>query len=172
MKICIARPVVLALLLSASALAAAQTSAKTPPPRLVAAQKETLVLPAGTILPVRVLLTLTTAAAPGPFFRATLASDIHAAGMVAIPHGTPVLGRLAESHQGNRVELSLRLTRIDYHGRHIVISTDTFASSHLRQATIPSGTLVDFALQSPVTVFTTRPAGSVSPLPPVHAHPQ
>ncbi|HTX42619.1 MAG TPA: hypothetical protein VMD25_12365 [Acidobacteriaceae bacterium] len=161
-----------ALLLSAPALAFAHTPAKATPQRLAAAQKETLVLPIGTLLPVRVLRTLTTAAAPNPVFRATLASDIHAAGLVAIPHGTPVYGRLAESHQGNRVQLSLRLTRIDYHGRHIVISTDTFASSHLRQASIASGTLVDFALQSPVTIFTTRPAGSVSPLPPVHSHPQ
>lgn len=165
-------PALTALLLFASALGCAQTSAKTGPPRLVAAQEETLVLPIGTVVPVRVMQSLSTASAPGLVFRATLAADIRAAGVVAIPRGTPVVGHMAESRKGSRAQISLRLTHIDYQGRMIAVSTDTFASSHDRQVRIPSGTLVDFALQSPVTVSTTRPAGSVSPLPPVHAHPQ
>lgn len=164
-------PALTALLFFASAFASAQTPAKAAPPRLLAPQKETLVLPIGTVIPVRLLQSLSTAA-PGGTFRATIAADIHAAGIVAIPRGTPVIGRMTESRDGSRAQLSLQLTRIDYEGRHIVVSTDTFASSHDRQVRIPSQTLMDFALQSPVTVFTTRPAGSISPLPPVHAHPQ
>ena len=164
-------PALTALLLFASALGCAQTSAKTGPPRLVKPQKETLVLPIGTVLPVRVRESLSSTA-PDRIFRATLAADIRAAGIVAIPRGTPVIGHTAESHQGSRAQLSLHLTHIDYEGRQIAVSTDTFASSHERQVRIPSGSLMDFALQSPITVFTTRPVGSLSPEPPVHAHPQ
>jgi hypothetical protein len=160
-----------ALLLVACAPVFSQSSAKSAPDRLIAPQKETLVLPIGTIVPIRVLASLSTAA-PSPTFHATLASDIQAAGMVAIPRGTPVIGSLIESRQGARAQITLRLTRIDYKGHHLVVSTDTLASSHDHQVRIASGTLMDFALQSPLTVAVTRPAGSISPLPPVHTHPQ
>ncbi len=99
-----------------------------PPPPAQPVEK-TLTLSAGTMLPVRIVEDLSSATAtPSMGFHATLAEDVVVANMIAIPQGTPVLGRVADvkdaAHFKGSALLSIELIRIDLPHRHIEIVTD------------------------------------------------
>lgn len=94
--------------------------------------QKTVVLEAGTVIPIRIVEGLDSATSqPDQSFHATLASDLVSDDMVAAPQGTPVLGRVVDARdaahfKGNSL-LSLELTQIDLQGRHIAVVTDTFS---------------------------------------------
>jgi hypothetical protein len=151
---------------------------------------------------------------PGQTFRGTVAGDLIADGMIAIPQGATIVGRVVDAkdaaHFKGSALLSIELTQINAHGRQIAIVTDTFtkegagrgkntatkagggaalgaiigalagggkgaaigavtgggvgagvnAVTRGQQVQIPSETLVNFKLQSPVTVTTSRAVGA------------
>ena len=100
-----------------------------PPPQPVT---RTFTFPAGTVLPVRVDDSLSSATAQvNQSFHATLAADLVRDGNVVIPQGTPVLGRIADAqdaaHFAGSALLSLELTRIDLRDHRLPVVTDTWA---------------------------------------------
>jgi len=106
-----------------------QPSAPPPPPQPVV---RTFTFAAGTVVPVRVDDSLSSASAQvNQSFHATLAADLVRDGHVVIPQGTPVLGRIADAqdaaHFAGSALLSLELTRIDLRDHHLPIVTDTWA---------------------------------------------
>lgn len=111
----------------ASAAPAPPPPVPAPPPVPVA---KTITLPAGTVLSVRTVEDLNSATAqPDQGFHATLAQDLILDNMIAIPQGTPILGRVVDAKdathfKGNSL-LAVELTRIDLHGRHVAVVTDT-----------------------------------------------
>lgn len=187
----------------------------TPPPDQPAPNEPRAVtLPAGTILPVRIVEDLSSASAtPDMGFHATLAQDLVVNNMIAIPQGTTILGRVVDAkdaaHFRGSSLLSIELTRIDLHGSHLAIVTDSYqkqgaargknsaekvgggallgtligalagggkgaaigavagagaggavqGATRGQQVEIPSETLVNFSLQSPITVTTSRAVG-------------
>lgn len=99
-----------------------------PPPKPVVKQ---VTLPAGTVVPVRVTETLTSKTAqPNDVFHASVAGDIGSQGVVVIPRGTPVLGRIVDAREaahfkGNSL-LSLELTQLTTRGQRVDLVTNTF----------------------------------------------
>jgi BON domain len=84
-------------------------------PQTLAAK--TVTIPTSSYLSVRLIEDITTKSAqPGDHFHATLATAVLADGMVAIPAGTPVLGRVISAkpvgHFISAGELSLELTTV------------------------------------------------------------
>jgi hypothetical protein len=190
----------------------APAPAPQPPPKPVA---KTVVLPEGTVVPIRMIDSLNSEnAATNQSFRGTLAGDLIADGMIALPQGTTVIGRVVDAkdaaHFKGSALLSIELTAIDIHGRSIPLVTDTYTKEGAgrgkntaaktgggaalgaiigalagggkgaaigavagggvgagvngitrgQQVQIPSETLVNFHLQSPVTVTTSRALGA------------
>ena len=188
-----------------------------PPPAPSPASAVTL--QAGTVLPVRIVEDLSSAtASPDMGFHATLADDLIIGNRIAIPQGTPILGRVVDARDAAHFRgtslLSIELTRIDMHGDHVAIVTDTYqrqgaargkdaaekvgggavlgtligalagggkgaaigavagagaggavsGATRGQQVEIPSETLVNFSLQSPITVTTSRAAGTPPPV--------
>ena len=182
------------------------------PPKPVA---KTVILAEDTVIPIRMIDALDSEnAQQGQSFRGTLAGDLIADGMVALPQGTLVTGRVVDAkdaaHFKGSALLSLELTAIDTRGRSIPLVTDTYtkegpgrgkntiaktaggaalggiigalagggtgaaigavagggagagvnAVTRGQQVQIPSETLVNFHLQSPVTVTTSRAIGA------------
>jgi hypothetical protein len=110
--------------------AAMQTPPTAPPPPPVPTVR-TLSVPAGTVLPVRLVDDLSSATATSDMsFHATLASDLVVDNMIVVPQGTPVLGRVVDAkdaaHFRGSSLLALELIRIDLPGAHTAIVTDTF----------------------------------------------
>lgn len=101
-----------------------------PPPQPVARQ---VVIPAGTQVQVRMAETLDSKTSQtNDVFHATLARDLVAQGLVAIPHGAPVLGRVVNAKQaghfkGNAV-LEVELTEMTAHDQKIELTTNTYNS--------------------------------------------
>ena len=98
------------------------------PPAPVA---KTVVLPEGTLIPVRMIDALDSEnAQPSQSFRGTLAGDLIVDGMVALPQGTIVSGRVADARDAAHFKgsslLSIELTAIDSRGRSIPVVTDTY----------------------------------------------
>lgn len=186
-----------------------------PPPQPVT---RTFTFAAGTVIPVRVDDNLSSAKAQvNQSFHASLAADLVRGGVVVIPQGTPVLGRVADAqdaaHFSGSSLLSLELTRIDLRNQHWSIVTDTWAkrgeargkntakkaaggailgavigalagggkgaaigaaagagagtginaATRGQQVEVPSETLLNFSLQSPLTVTITVPPGGAPP---------
>lgn len=101
-----------------------------PPPPQPVTQRVTL--PAGTVIPVILTEALDTKTAqPNDIFHATLASDLMADGVVAIPRGAHVLGQVVDSkeaaHFKGQAFISLDLTQISAYGRKIDVRTDNFS---------------------------------------------
>jgi hypothetical protein len=164
------------------------------------------------VIPVRVDDNLSSATAQvDQSFHASLAADLVRDGMVVVPQGTPVLGRIADAqdaaHFSGSALLSLELTRIDLRDHHFPIVTEAWAqrgagrgsntakkaaggailgtvigalagggkgaaigaaagagagtginaASRGQQVQVASETLINFTLQSPLTVTTTNP---------------
>lgn len=102
-----------------------------PPPPPPSPTTKTVTLPAGTILPVRVTETLDSAKAqPNDAFNGALASDIGIQGVIAMPRGTPVHGRIVDVHEAAHFKgqalLSVQLTDVRPHGQRVSVQTDPF----------------------------------------------
>lgn len=196
--------------------AAAQPApqAAPPPPRKPAAPvARTVSIPAGTSLPVRITEALDSGTTQtGQTIHGTLAADVIADNMIAIPRGTAVTGRVADAkdatHFSGSSALSVEMTSVQLNGRAVPISTTAFtqqgkgrgkntamkagggaalgaiigaiagggkgaaigaasggglgagvnAVTRGEQVKIPAETLVNFKLQSPVSVTTSRSA--------------
>jgi hypothetical protein len=183
------------------------------PPQPVVKQ---VALPAGTALPIRITEALDTKTAQSnDAFHGSVASDIEVQGVVAIPHGSPVMGRIVEARQAAHFKgsalLTLELTAVTAHGNKITLVTDPFtkegagrgkntaaktgggavlgsiigglagggkgavigglagagagtgvnAATRGQEIEIPSETLINFRLQSPVSLsITVSPSGA------------
>lgn len=89
-------------------------------------------LPAGSTLPVRITQTLDSATTqPGDTFSGALAADILVDGMVALPRGTAVNGRVAEVHEAAHFKgsslLSIELIGVSTRGERIALSTQPYS---------------------------------------------
>ena len=89
-------------------------------------------IPSGTTLPVRITQTLDSATTQqGESFSGTIATDIIIDGVVAIPQGATVSGRVdavqeAAHFKGNSL-LTVDLTRLNRHGESVAISTEPYS---------------------------------------------
>jgi len=177
---------------------------------------KTVTIPAGTIVPVRITEALSSKdAQPNQVFHGSLAGDLIADGMVAVPHGASVTGRVVDAkdaaHFSGSSLLSIELTQINTKSRQIPIVTDAYAKEGAgrgkntavktgggaaigaiigalagggkgaaigaaaggatgagvnavtrgQQVQIQPETLINFKLQSPITVTTTHTIGQV-----------
>jgi hypothetical protein len=188
-------------------------TAPAPPPKPPAPVVRTVSVESGTTLPIRLADSLDTASTQtGQVIHGTLAADIIADNMVAIPRGTPVTGRVIEAkdatHFSGSSSLSIELTQIELKGQPVSVSTAPFtqqgkgrgkntavktgggaalgaiigaiagggkgaaigaasggglgagvnAVTKGEQVKIPAETLINFKLQSPLSVSTSRSA--------------
>lgn len=180
-----------------------------PPPKPVVKQ---ITLAAGTVIPVRISETLDSKTAqPNDVFHGSLASDLGSQGVIAVPMGSPVTGRIVDAKEAAHFKgssmLSIELTQLTARGHNVSLVTDSFskegaargkntaakagggaalgaiigaiagggkgaaigglaggaagtgvnAATRGEQAVIPSETVVNFRLQSPITVTVTIP---------------
>jgi hypothetical protein len=105
---------------------------QTPPPAPSAPAFKNVTIPAGTTLPVRITQTLDSATTQqGENFNGTVATDIIIDGLVAIPQGTAVTGRVTEVHEAAHFKgsslLTIELTNINHNGEHTAIATEPFS---------------------------------------------
>ncbi len=94
----------------------------------------TITLPSGTTLAVRMNQTLDSATAqPDDVFKGMLASDIVVDGILVLPQGTPVLGRVVTVQEAAHFKgdslLTLTLTQIDRNAGPLRVATDTFSKA-------------------------------------------
>ncbi len=99
-----------------------------PPPPVA----RVITLPAGTTLPVRVTQTLDSASAqPGDPFSGAIATDIVQDGMVLIPRGSTVNGRVIEVHEAAHFKgaslLTIELTGVNARGERLSLSTQPYS---------------------------------------------
>lgn len=191
----------------------AQTQAPPPPPpappKPVVKQ---ITLAAGTVIPVRITESIDSKTAqPNDAFHGSLAGDLASNGVVAIPRGAPILGRVVDAKEAAHFKgsslLTLELTQVSAHGQRFSLVTDTYskqgtargkntaektgagaafgaiigalagggkgaaigglagagagaginAATRGQQVVIPTETVINFRLQSPVTVTVTFP---------------
>jgi hypothetical protein len=191
--------------------AAPAAPAQPPPPPAPVVRNVTVA--AGTSLPIRLADALDSATTQtGQVIHGTLAADVIADNMVAIPRGTPVTGRVVDAkdaaHFSGSSLLSIEITQVELKGQPVAVSTAAFsqqgkgrgkntamktgggaalgaiigalagggkgaaigaasgggigagvnAVTRGEQVKIPAETLVNFKLQSPVSVTTSRSA--------------
>ena len=79
-------------------------------------------MPAGTVIPVRLTETLDCKTAqPNDVFHGSLAGDLGTQGLIAIPHGAPVMGRIVDAREAAHIKgsalLSIELTELTAHGK-------------------------------------------------------
>jgi hypothetical protein len=108
-------------------------SASTPSPAPAPPQPQQVMVPAGTVLLVRMVDGLDTSTAyTGQLFTATLSTNLAANGHVVAYAGTTVYGQVVEANSAGRAagtsQLKLQLTQIVIHGNAIPIMTDVFDS--------------------------------------------
>lgn len=180
------------------------------PPKPVVKQ---VTLPAGTTVPVRITETLDTKTAQAnDVFHGSLAADLGTQGVIAIPHGAEIVGRIIDSREAAHFKgaalLSLELTQLVARGQKLTLVTDPYtkeaaargkntaekagggavlgaiigglagggkgaaigglagagagtginAATRGQQVVIPTETLINFQLTSPITVSVTVPA--------------
>jgi BON domain len=106
--------------------------APAPPPRPPAPVVRTVSVTVGTTLPIRLADALDTATTQtGQSIHGTLAADIIADNMVAIPRGTPVTGRVVEAkdatHFSGSSSLTLELTQVELKGGPVAVNTVPFS---------------------------------------------
>jgi BON domain len=102
-----------------------------PPPPPPVPVVHNITLPAETAIPVRITQTLDSATTQtGDKFTGAIASDIIVDGMVILPQGTPVSGRVDEAkdaaHYKGSSLLTISLSAIDRHGERIQIATEPY----------------------------------------------
>jgi len=103
-----------------------------PPPPPPAPVVHNITLAAGTTLPVRITQTLDSASTEtGDKFTGVIASDIVENGMVVLPAGTPVSGRVDEAKNATHFKgsslLSISLTSISRRGERIDVATEPYS---------------------------------------------
>lgn len=112
-------------------------SAPAPPPAApapAAAPKpvvKEVTLPAGTVIPIRITETLDSKdAQPNDVFHGSLAGDLGTQGVIAIPHGSAVMGRIVDAKEAAHFKgaalLSIELTELTARGKQITLVTDTY----------------------------------------------
>jgi BON domain len=92
----------------------------------------TVTLVPGTVIPVRITESLDSGQTQADeVFHGTLAEDLIAGGMVAVPRGANVIGRVIEvrdaGHFSGSSLLSIQLTELNTHGQQIALATDTYS---------------------------------------------
>jgi BON domain len=195
----------------AEAAAPAPQPPPPPPPPPKPMVKE-VTLPEGTVIPIRITETLDTKTAQAnDVFHGSLAGDLGIQGVIAVPHGSAVMGRIVDAREAAHFKgaalLSIELTQLTARGRQLTLVTDTFtkegagrgkntaekagggaalgsiigalagggkgaaigaiagagagtgvnAATRGQQVVIPTETLINFRLQSPVTLTVTIP---------------
>lgn len=180
-----------------------------PPPQPVI---KDITVAEGTTIPIRITETLDSKTTqPNDAFHGSVAGDVAVQGVVAIPRGSAVLGRVVDARDAAHFKgsslLSIELTEVTVRGRSISLVTDAFnkegaargkntaekagggaalgaiigaiagggkgaaigglagaaagtgvnAATRGQQVTIPTETVVNFRLQSPITVRVTIP---------------
>jgi len=98
-----------------------------PPPAF-----RSVTLDSGSTIPVRITQTLDSATTQqGDPFSGVVATDVIIDGLVAIPQGTPVTGRVAEVHEAAHFKgsslLTIELTSINRHGEKIPVTAEQFS---------------------------------------------
>jgi outer membrane biosynthesis protein TonB len=103
-----------------------------PPPPPAAPTFRDVTVPSGTTVPVRITQTLDSATTQqGDSFSGTVATDIIVDGLVVIPQGTAVSGRVevvqeAAHFKGNSL-LTIGLTRINRRGDNVAVATEPYS---------------------------------------------
>jgi hypothetical protein len=112
-----------------------QQQAVAPPPAPPAPPKpvtQQYTLESDTVVPVTITEALDTKTAqPNDVFHATLASDLVSNGVVVIPRGSAVMGRVVEVHEAAHFKgaalLTLELTQVTARGRQITLVTNSYS---------------------------------------------
>ena len=108
---------------AAAPAAATPTPAAAPPAPAVRAVAETLVVPQGTLILMRVAADLTSASASaGDRIRGFLDQDLATNGRLITPHGTPAYGTVSAVDRGRKT-LNVTLTDLMIGGRVVAITT-------------------------------------------------
>lgn len=183
-----------------------------PPPAPPKPVVKEVTLPAGTVIPIRITETLDSKTAQAnDVFHGSLAGDLGTQGVIAIPRGAPVMGRIVDAREAAHFKgaslLSLELTELNARGKQVTLVTDAFskegaargkntaekagggavvgsiigalagggkgavigglaggaagggvnAATRGQQTVIPTETLINFRLRSPVTFTVTIP---------------
>jgi outer membrane biosynthesis protein TonB len=110
----------------------AQVQPPPPPPPPPAPVVHNITLPAGTSIPIRITQTLDSATTQtGDKFTGAIASDIIVEGMVVLPQGTPVTGRVDDAQDAAHFKgsslLTISLSAIDRHGERIQVATEPYS---------------------------------------------
>jgi hypothetical protein len=184
-----------------------------PPPAPPEPVVKEVTLPAGTVIPIRVTETLDSKTAQSnDVFHGSLAGDLGTQGVIAIPRGSAVMGRIVDAREAAHFKgaalLSIELTELKARGKKVAVVTDAYnkegaargkntaekagggaalgaiigalagggkgaaigglaggaagtgvnAATRGQQAVIPTETLINFRLQSPITMTVTIPA--------------
>lgn len=190
----------------------APVQAPAPPPPSPKPVVKQVTIPAGTTIPIRITESLDSKTAQAnDVFHGSLAGDLGTQGVIAIPHGAEVVGRVADVHEAAHFKgaamLSLELTQLVNHGEKLTLVTDPYTKQAAargkntaekagggavlgavigalagggkgaaigglagagagtaangitrgQQVVIPTETLINFQLQSPITVTVTIP---------------
>ena len=103
-----------------------------PPPPPPTPVVHNITVPAGTTIPVRITQTLDSASTQtGDKFTGVVASDIVQDGLVVLPAGTPVTGRVDEAKDAAHFKgsslLSISLTSISRRGERLDVSTEPYS---------------------------------------------
>jgi hypothetical protein len=122
---------IVALTFTTPAGAQPQPQAAAPPtPAPVSPPPQALVLPAGTVLLVRMMDSVSSKSAPGTKFAALLQLDLMAGNTVAVKAGTVIHGRVESAAQAGRVAgkstLNIALTDIVIQGKPVPIVTSNY----------------------------------------------
>ena len=112
-------------------------SAPPPPPPAPEPPKpviKTITLPAGTVLPVRITEDLTSKTAqPNDVFHGALSGDLSSDGVVAIPNGAAIIGRVTDAkdaaHFAGSALLSLELTEVTARGKKVTLTTEAYSDT-------------------------------------------
>lgn len=186
-----------------------------PPPAPPKPVVKEVTLPAGTVIPIRITETLDSKTAQtNDAFHGSLAGDLGTQGVIAIPHGSAVMGRIVDAREAAHFKgaalLSIELTELTASGKKVTLVTDTYskeaaargkntaekagggaalgaiigalagggkgaaigglaggaagtgvnAATRGQQAVIATETLINFRLQSPITITVTIPPAS------------
>lgn len=124
-----------------AAPAATTTTTAAPPAAAAATQAKSITLPAGTMLVVRMVDTVTSQKPAGTKFTTKLEYDLATSGTVALKGGTILYGKVQSSTQARRAvgksTLDLRLSEVLVNGQPVPIVTSGFqeaGASSLRKA--------------------------------------
>lgn len=103
-----------------------------PPPPPAPPAFRSVTVASGDTIPVRITQTLDSATTQqGETFNGVVAADIIVDGLVAIPQGTPVTGRVSEVHEAAHYKgsslLTIELTNINRKGEHIPVVTEAYS---------------------------------------------